>query len=160
MVFKIKFNWYSMRYFHRALVGWNSRLIHLIFREFSWVSISKISDPPLLMGSWTRCLGGRIFFPSHKKSYILFSISLLIYFGIVYVWPIYQSFESKIWFMISFLPLKESLTLFQIWILLAIFTLILSQFELLETKLSKFMPSTLIEKFDHSRFSGLSYLFL
>ena len=72
----------------------------------------------------------------------------------------YQSFESRIWFIIMFLPLKESLTLFQICVLFAIFALILSQFELSGTKLSKVIPSILMEKFDQAIFSGLSYLFL
>ena len=70
--FKIKFNRYSMRSFHRALVGWNNLWIHLIFREFNWLSMSKIPNPPFQMGSWISCLGGRLFFPSHKKSYNLF----------------------------------------------------------------------------------------
>ena len=49
-----------------------------------------------------------------RKLYILFSISFLIYFGIVYIWTMYQSLD-KTWFIIIFLPGKEHLTLFQIW---------------------------------------------
>ena len=72
----------------------------------------------------------------------------------------YQSFESRIWFIIIFLHLKESLTLFQICILFAIFALILSQFELCGTKLSNVISSILMEKFDQAIVPGLSYLFL
>ena len=75
--FKIKFNQYNMRSFHRALVGWSSLLIHLILREFNWVSISRIPNPPFQMGSWIRYLWGWIFCLFHRKSWILFSISFL-----------------------------------------------------------------------------------
>ena len=50
--FKIKFNRYSMRSFHRALVGWSSLWIHLILREFNWVSISRMPNPSFQMGSF------------------------------------------------------------------------------------------------------------
>ena len=66
----------------------------------------------------------------------------------------HQSFESEIWLIISFLPQRESHSTPNM-DFLAIFTLVLSQFELSEIKLSKFIPSILIEKFDHSIFSGL-----
>ena len=42
--------------------------------------------------------------------------SFLEYFGIVQIWPTYHSLDKRVWFTIIFLPLKESLTLFQIWI--------------------------------------------
>ena len=61
--FKIRFNWYSIRSFHRALVGLSNLWIHFIFREFNWVSMSKIPNPPFQMGSWARCLGGEFSFP-------------------------------------------------------------------------------------------------
>ena len=48
--FKIKFNRYSMRSFHRVLVGWSSLWIHLSLREFNWVSISRMPYPPFQMG--------------------------------------------------------------------------------------------------------------
>ena len=55
-----------------------------------------------------------IFFIVRRKLYILFSVSFLIYFGIVYIWTTYQSLD-KSWFIIIFLPGKERLTLLQIW---------------------------------------------
>ena len=92
----------------------NNILVHFIFREFNWVSMSKMPTPPLYMESRARCLRGCIFFAFQRNTYIL-SISLLIYFGIVYVWPMYHSFGKKTWLIIIFLPLKESLTLLDVW---------------------------------------------
>ena len=108
--FSIKsiFNQYSMRSFQRALVGFNNFWINFIFREFNWVSMSKISKECLSVWEvW-------FFFIVPEKIVYSFSISFLIYFRIVYIWTLYQSLD-KIWFIIMFLPLKESLTLFQIW---------------------------------------------
>ena len=51
-----------------------------------------------------------------------FIYSFLVYFGIVSIWPLYHSFDKRFWFKIIFLPLKESLTLFQIWIFYYTFT--------------------------------------
>ena len=82
--FKIRFNRYSIRSFHRALLGSSNLWIHFIFREFNWVSMSKIPNSHFQMGNWARCTGGGgIFFPSHRKSHILFSIYFFICFGIV-----------------------------------------------------------------------------
>ena len=47
--FSIKsiFSQYSMRSFQRALVGFNNFWINFIFREFNWVSMSKMSKERL-----------------------------------------------------------------------------------------------------------------
>ena len=58
------------------------------------------------------------FFPVPKEIIYCF----LAYFGIVQIWPMYHSLGKSIWFAIIFLPLKESLTLFQIWIFYYTFT--------------------------------------
>ena len=58
---RTKFNWYSMRFFQRALIGFNNLWIHFIFREFNCVSLSKVPSPIVQMESWTRCLGDCIF---------------------------------------------------------------------------------------------------
>ena len=58
---KIKFNQYSERSFQKALVGFNNLWIYLVFKEYNWVSMSKIPHPPFQLESWTRCLGGLIF---------------------------------------------------------------------------------------------------
>ena len=71
---------------------------------------------PLKLESWAMRLGG-YFFPFQRKTYILL-ISFLIYFGIVYIWPICHSLDKRICFTIIFLSPKESLTLFQIRIFL------------------------------------------
>ena len=108
--FSIKsiFNQYSMRSFQRELVGFNNFWINFIFREFNWVPMSKMSKERLSVWEvW-------FFLLFWRKLYILFSISFLIYFGIVYIWTMYQSLD-KSWFIIIFLPRKERLTLFQIW---------------------------------------------
>ena len=102
-----------MRSLQRALLGFSNLWIHF-FRQFNWVSMSKIPSPPLQMEGWASCLGGRIFISFQRKSYIL-SIFFLIYFEIVHIWLMYHSLDRRIWFMIIFLPLKESLTLFQLW---------------------------------------------
>ena len=108
--FSIKsiFSQYSMRSFQRAFMEFNNFWINFIFREFNWVSMSKMSKERLSVWEvW-------FFLLFRRKLYILFSISFLIYFGIVYIWTMYQSLD-KSWFIIIFLPLKESLALFQIW---------------------------------------------
>ena len=48
--------------------------------------------------------------------------TFLVYFEIVQIWPMYHSSDKRVWFIIIFLPLKESLTLFQIWIFYYTFT--------------------------------------
>ena len=81
--FRIKFNWYSMRFFQRALMGFNSLWIHFIYREFNCVSMFKIPSPIIQMEVWARYLGGRIFWfkiivlPLSSK-YGLFAIPSLI----------------------------------------------------------------------------------
>ena len=102
------FNQYRMRSFQRALVGFNNFWFNFIFREFNWVSMSKVSK---------ECLSFRkvwFFLLFRSKLYICISISFLIYFGIVYIWAVYQSLDNR-WFIIIFLPLKKSLTQFHIW---------------------------------------------
>ena len=92
----IKFNQYSLRSFQKALVGFNNLWIHLVFKEFNWVSMSKIPIPPFQVESWTRCLGGLNFCSSRGNFICFFSVSFLIYFRIVYTWPMYHSFDERI----------------------------------------------------------------
>ena len=94
------------------------------------------------------------FFLFQRKSYIL-SISFLLYFGIIYIWPMYHSLDKRIWFTIIFLHL----TLFQIRIFFIIPSLILSHLELLRIDLPQLTPGILIENCDYSIFPGLSILF-
>ena len=62
---------------------------------------------------------------------IVFPSSFMINFRIVYIWPIYQSLDKRIWFTILF---QENLQL-----------LILSQLELSRKELTKCAPSILME---------------
>ena len=57
--FRIKFNWYNMRFFQRAWAGFNSLWIHFIFREFNCVS--EIPNRVIQMEIWARYLGSRTF---------------------------------------------------------------------------------------------------
>ena len=59
-----------------------------------------------------------VFFPVPEEIAYYF----LVYFWIVQIWPIYHSLEKRVWYTIIFLPVKESLTLFQIWIFCYTFT--------------------------------------
>ena len=56
----------------------------------------------------------------------------------------YHSLETSIWFLIIFLPLKKSLTLFQIWVF-CLPSIILSHLELLRIYLPKLTSSILME---------------
>ena len=98
----MKPNRYSLRPFQRAILGFSNLWIHLSFKEFYWLSMPKIPCPPFQMGSWAMFLGGRIFLLQQRKLYVLFSVFFQTYFGIVYIWPTYNSFDQRIWFTIIF----------------------------------------------------------
>ena len=57
--------------------------------------------------------GKSYFFSFQRKFGIFFSVSSLINFEIVYVWPMYQSLDKRISFT-NFFNLKQSCILFQI----------------------------------------------
>ena len=78
--------------------------IHFIFREFNFVSMSKIPIPLIQMESWTRCVRGSFYLLAPEE--IVYSF--LVYFVIVQTWSIYHSLDKKVWLWIMFLPLKES----------------------------------------------------
>ena len=90
--FSIKsiFNQYSMTSFQRALVGFNN-FESILFLE-NLIECLCLKCPR----SVSKCLGSLIFLLFQKKLYILFSISFLIYFGIVYIWTMYQSLGKRI----------------------------------------------------------------
>ena len=52
-----------------------------------------------------------VFFPVPEEIVYIF----LVYLRIVQIWSMHHSLDKRVWFTIIFLPLKESLTLFQIW---------------------------------------------
>ena len=115
--------------------------IHFIFREFNFFSMSKIPIPLIQMESWTRCVRGSFYLLAPEE--IVYSF--LVYFVIVQTWSIYHSLDKQVWLLIMFLPLKGSLTLFNIWISFAIPSLFLSDLELSRIELPTLTPSTLME---------------
>ena len=90
--FRIKFNWYSMRSFQRAMVEFNNLRIYFTFRGFNRVSMSKISSPPIQMESWSSCLGGGIFSVSQEIVY-----SFKLFFDLFWnnIWPMYHSLDKR-----------------------------------------------------------------
>ena len=102
--FRIKLNWYSMRFFQGELLGFNNLWIYFSFREFNCVSMSKIPSPLVKMESWTRCLGGHISFSFQRKSCIFLGIfwnsTNLVYVqhfgweGLVYDYPFLRQSHS------------------------------------------------------------------
>ena len=122
--------------------------------------MSKILSPPLQRKSWSWDIGG--FFPFRGNS-IFFDFLLDKFSNSIYLSNsiyMYYSLDKRIWFTIIFLPLKESLTLFQIWIFFIIPLLILSQLDLLRIELPKLTPSILMKSCEHSICPAWSILFL
>ena len=79
--FSIKsiFNQYSMRSFQRALVGFNNFWINFIFREFNWVSMSKMSKECLSVWEvW-------FFFVPEEIVYSLFNLLFDILWNSIYL---------------------------------------------------------------------------
>ena len=122
----IKFNRYSMKSFQTALVGFNNLWIHLIFKEFCWVSMFKIPSLPFQMKSCAICLGDRFFFALGEIVFSFFSFLSDTFWN-----SIYFTYVPWIWskdFLSScFFPLKEGCILFQIWIFYVKLSCILSQ---------------------------------
>ena len=103
-----------------------------------------------------------VFFPVQRKLYILFSIPFLIYFGIVKIWPMYHNLEKRISFTIILLPLKEGLTLFEIWIFFQIsytFTYFVP-FGVIKNRVTKINFKYFNGNYDYSSCPGSSILFL
>ena len=89
--------------------------------------------------SW---MSGRTrFFPVSKE--IIYSF--LVYFGILQIWPMSYSLYKRVWFTTFFLPLKQSLTLFQLWIIFAISSLILPHLELSRIESPKLTATIIME---------------
>ena len=82
---KLIFNQYSMRSFQRAFVGFNNLWIYFNFSKL--IELSKVC-----LSVW------EIWFSLsfQRKLYIPFSVSFLIYFGIIYIWTMYQSLDKRI----------------------------------------------------------------
>ena len=89
---------------------------------------------------------------------IVFPSSFMINFRVVYIWPIYQSLDKRIWFIVLFFHLKSE-HLFKYWFFFTKLWLILAQLELSRTKLPKYTLSILMENCDHTICPVLSILF-
>ena len=114
MELSIKFNQYSIKFFHKALKGFNNLWIHLVFKEFNWVSMSKIPSPPFEVENRMRCLGGLIFCSS-RENFICFFQFHFWFSSELCMFDLCTIVLMKAFSLLYFLPLKEGSTLFQIW---------------------------------------------
>ena len=111
--FRINFNQNSTRSFQGALVGFNNLWIHFIFSLIVCPCLKYL----VCRSKWWVKLGvwEVVFFPVPEEIvYSFFNFLFDIFWKsikLVYV----SSLEKSIWFTVTFLPLRGSLTLFQIW---------------------------------------------
>ena len=98
--------------------------------------MSKIPSPLLEIEDLARCLGCCIFSCSEEIVYSFFNILFGIFWDIK-IWHMFHNLEKRIWFTTIFSPLKNTLTLFQIWNFFFMSLLILSHLELSRTELQK-----------------------
>ena len=96
------------------------------------------------------------FFPVPEE----IAYSFLVYFGIAQFWLMYHSLDRRVWFTIIFLPLKESLTMFQVWIGFVWYTFTyFVPFGVIENRVTKVNSKYLNENCDHFFCPGWSILF-
>ena len=148
----IKFNQYS---FQKALVEFNNLWIHLFFKEFNWISMSKILSSPFKwraeVGAWEVSL----FFVIPEEFVCSFLVYFLIYFFLVDIWPMCYSFNKRIWFTIIFSLSKRVASSDFIFCCCFLFffvslPFIMSHLLLSRTRLTKCTPSILMENCDHT----------
>ena len=123
-------NWYIMRFFQRASVGFNNLWIHFILESLIVsICLKYLVQLSSQMERWAGCLGGHIFSCSRGNR--------IFFFGIF--WnskKLAYSFDKRVWFTIIFLPLKESLILFHIWIFYYAF-IYFDQFGVIKNRITK-----------------------
>ena len=83
----------------------------------------------------------------YRRNCILF-FQFTFDFGIVYIWPMYRSFDERIWFMITF-SLAKRVTVCSKYHFFVNFSLILSQLLLPTMTFKKCIPSVLMGNCDH-----------
>ena len=89
-------------YFPSALVFvayWQDSiiLIHFVFTQFCWISMSKIPSPPFQIWGAELVAWEVLFFVALEEIiYSFFRLFFQVHFGIVYIWPMYHSFDQKI----------------------------------------------------------------
>ena len=82
----------------------------------------------------------------------------IFFFGIF--WFMYHSLDKRVWLSITFLPLKQNLTLFQIWISFAIPSLFLVWLGVIKNRVTKVKSKYFNGNFDYFICTGWSILFL
>ena len=92
------------------------------------VSISIIPSPPIIIGMVVVIMFILTFLKFHRKLYIVLLISCIICLGGVSTYARYQILLSITWFIISFLPIIESLRLFHLFMSFSILVLTFCQF--------------------------------
>ena len=140
----IKFNWCSMRSFHRTLVGFSNLWTNLSFKGFKWVSMSinlaNLSKWRAKLGVWEAVFHSN----SRENCNFLFDIFWnSIYLTIVLI---------KVWE-----PHSVSNMNFLYWIVIYC---CYYQVAVIKKRISKCTPSILMDNCDHNIWSGLLILCL
>ena len=111
--FRIKSSFQSQYKVFPESIWWDLIIFEcFVFRQFNWVSMYKIPSLPFQMESWARSLGGC------RWNHIVFQFTYDIFCNSMYL-TYAHNLDSKVRFKIIFLPLKESVLMFQVWIFLS-----------------------------------------
>ena len=131
-----------MRFFQRALVGFNNFWIYFTFRELSCDFMSKIPSPLIPIDSWARGLGSRIF-SCFSRNHILFFV---IFWNSTNL-AMYHSLNKRVWFAIIFYLSKRFSICFRYGFSFYCYTLtyFVILMELSRIELPKLTPSILME---------------
>ena len=131
-----------MRFFQRALVGFNNFWIYFTFRELSCDFMSKIPSPLIPIDSWARGLGSRIF-SCFSRNHILFFV---IFWNSTNL-AMYHSLNKRVWFAIIFYLSKRFPICFRYGFSFYCYTLtyFVILMELSRIELPKLTPSILME---------------
>ena len=131
-----------MRFFQRALVGFNNFWIYFTFRELSCDFMSKIPSPLIPIDSWARGLGSRIF-SCFSRNHILFFV---IFWNSTNL-AMYHSLNKRVWFAIIFYLSKRFSICFRYGFSFYCYTLtyFVILMKLSRIELPKLTPSILME---------------
>ena len=131
-----------MRFFQRALVGFNNFWIYFTFRELSCDFMSKIPSPLNPIDSWARGLGSRIF-SCFSRNHILFFV---IFWNSTNL-AMYHSLNKRVWFAIIFYLSKRFSICFRYGFSFYCYTLtyFVILMKLSRIELPKLTPSILME---------------
>ena len=131
-----------MRFFQRALVGFNNFWIYFTFRELSCDFMSKIPSPLIPIDSWARGLGSRIF-SCFSRNHILFFV---IFWNSTNL-AMYHCLNKRVWFAIIFYLSKRFSICFRYGFSFYCYTLtyFVILMKLSRIELPKLTPSILME---------------